>query len=403
MSENPTKSSAPANNQNVLIVIVIAMLGVIALMMFFNMQKGNSGSPVSSSSDQERLLALRKSIEAKELELKAQGIAIPADTSSINELSQRISKDAMSLRDNVENIQQALSSKESALMKAKADLAALKRTFDNTNNEAAKMRSQLIALEGQQANISILREEVESLKLQIAQRDKQIEELNKRPNSDTVDQFRASLNETMLTNEQLNKRIAELEAQAANALSSTEAESLRAQINELIPENEQLRLELQKLRADNDYDSLYAKSAEELRPEAARLYADLEKLEGLTPDQLEAAYMKISMEHNAHMIRSVRFKTGSSDVSWNVLSSIKDTITTAKKDSFFLVVGYASKTGNADNNKILSAKRSVTIASIVKHLKGGTGTRAVYLGQTDRFATNQPLENQICEIWELRK
>lgn len=403
MSENPTKSSAPASNQNVLILIVIAMLGVIALMMFFSMQKGNNGSTVSSSSDQERLLSLRKNIEAKEIELKAQGIAIPADTSSINELSQRISKDAMALRNNVENIQQALSSKESALMKAEADLAALKRTFDNTNNEAAKMRSQLVALEGQQANVSILRDEVEALKLKLTERDKQIDELSGRPGPETVNQFRASLNETMLTNEQLNKRIAELEAQLSNALSATEAESLRSQINELIPENEQLRLELQKLRANNDYDSLYAKSAEELRPEAARLYAELEKLEGLTPDLLEAAYMKISMDHNAHMLRSVRFKTGSSDVSWKVLTSIKDTITTAQKDSFFLVVGYASKTGNADSNKILSAKRSVTVASIVKHLKGGTGTRAVYLGQTDRFATNQPLDNQICEIWELRK
>jgi outer membrane protein OmpA-like peptidoglycan-associated protein len=401
MSENPSKSTAPANNQNVLILIVIAMLGVIALMMFFSMQKGN-GSATSSSADQERLLALRKSIEAKELELKSQGIALPADTGSIDQLSQRISQDAMALRNNVETIQQALSAKESALMKAEADLNALKRTFDNTNTEAAKMRSQLIALEGQQANISILRDEVEALKLKLSERDKQIEELSKRPNADTVNQFRASLNETMLTNEQLNKRIAELELQNSNALSSTEAESLRAQINQLVPENEQLRLELQQLRAANDYDSLYAKSAEELRPEAARLYADLQKLEGLTPDQLEAAYMKISLDHNAHMLRSVRFKTGSSDVSWQTLTSIKDTITTAKKDSFFLVVGYASKTGNADNNKILSAKRSVTIASIVKHLKGGIGTRAVFLGQTDRFS-KQPLDNQICEIWELRK
>lgn len=402
MSENPTKSATPANNQNVLILIVIAMLGIIALMMFFSTQKDH-GASSTSGSDQERLLALRKSIETKELELKSQGISLPADTNSIDELSQRISKDALALRNNIETIQQALSAKESALMKAEADFTALKRTFDNTNAEAAKMRSQLVALEGQQTNLQILRDEIEALQLKLSERDKQIDELSKRPSSDTVNQFRASLNETMLTNEKLNKRIAELEQQNANVLSTTEADSLRAQINQLVPENEQLRLELQQLRASNDYASLYAKSAEDLRPEAARLYADLQKLEGLTPDQIEAAYMKISHDHNAHMLRSVRFKTGSSDVSWQDLTSIKDTITTAKKDSFFLVVGYASTTGNADSNKILSAKRSVTIASIVKHLKGGIGTRAVFLGQTDRFATNAPLENQLCEIWELRK
>ena len=358
------------------------------------MQRG-SGSVSSSSADQDRLLSLRKSIEAKELELKSQGVALPADTSSIDQLSQRISKDAIALRNNVDTIQQALSAKENALMKAEADLAALKRTFENTNAETAKMRSQLIALEGQQANTSILRDEVEALKIKLAERDKQITELSKRPTPETVSQFRASLNETMLTNETLNKRIAELELQNSQAVNSSEAAQLKS-------ENDKLRLELQQLRADNDYEDLYAKSAEELRPEAARLYADLQKLEGLTPDQLEAAYMKISLDHNAHKLRTVRFKTGSSDVGWQDLTGIKDTITTAKKDSFFLVVGYASKTGNADNNKILSAKRSVTIASIVKHLKGGIGTRAVYLGQTDRFSA-QPLDNQICEIWELRK
>ena len=36
------------------------------------------------------------------------------------------------------------------------------------------------------------------------------------------------------------------------------------------------------------------------------------------------------------------------------------------------------------NNKILSAKRAVAIASIVKYAKDGN-TRAVFLGQTDRF------------------
>lgn len=395
MSKEPsTPPAAPANNQNTLILVVIAMLAIIAIMMFFSMNQ-NSGSSSSNSANTEKLIALRASVSNKERELEAKGIVLPADTSSIDELSKRISRDAMELNNNIETFQVALSSKELALSKSQSDLKAAITTNQHLSTEASKLRSQLAQLEGQQANLAFLQQEVDSLKSTLLERDKQIDSLSGRPTPETVAQFRASLNETMLTNEKLNKKIAELEIQALNAVNNSDIDRMRA-------ENEQMRLELQEFRADNDYDSLYAKSAEELRPEAARLYAELEKLEGLSSDQLEAAYMRISQEHNAHMIRSVRFKTNSSNVGWTTLTGIKDTITTAKKDSFFLVVGYASKTGNAADNKVLSAKRSVTIASVVKHLKGGMGTRAVFLGQTARFS-KQPLDNQICEIWELRK
>ncbi|MFD2159119.1 hypothetical protein ACFSW8_09445 [Rubritalea tangerina] len=391
MSEN---TPAPANNQNTLIVVVIAMLGIIAIMMFFSMQQ-RAGQQVSSGANTEKLIALRQSVANKERELQDLGIALPADTSSIDELSSRISRDAMELRNNIETFQTALSAKEASLTKAQIDLKAAITTNQHLSTEATKLRSKLAELEGQGANVAFLKQEVDRLKNTLTERDKQINELSSRPTPETVAQFRASLNETMLTNEKLNKKIAELEMQALNAVNNSDVERMRS-------ENEEMRAELQRLRADSDYDTLYAKSAEELRPEAALLYAELEKLEGLTPDQLEAAYIRISEEHNAHMVRSVRFKTNSSEVGWSTLTQIKDTIGGARKDSFFLVVGYASKTGNAENNKILSAKRSVTIASIVKHLKGGTGTRAVFLGQTDRFS-KQPLDNQICELWELRK
>ncbi|PQJ27155.1 OmpA family protein [Rubritalea profundi] len=387
MSEkNSTPTAAPASSQNTLIMIVIAMLAIIALMMFFSMQqKGNV--PAVSGVNTEKLIGLRQSVATKEQELKSLGIALPADTSSIDELSTRISRDAMDLRTNIEEFQTALSAKEASLTKAQLDLKAAGSMNQSLSDEASKLRSQLAQLQGQQVNVAYLKQEAEALKAKLAERDKQIKELAGRPTPETVAQFRASLNETMLTNEKLNKKIADLEVQLVGAMNSSEVE--------------RMRIELQQLRAANDYDSLYAKSVDELHPAASRLYKELEKLEDFNPKQLVEAYGLINTELNDHMVRSIRFKTNSSEVADKDRSEIIDTLAAARPDSFFLIVGYASETGNKVDNKILSAKRAVAIASIVKHVKDGN-TRAVFLGQTDRFS-KQPLDNQICEIWEIRK
>ncbi|MFT5881794.1 MAG: chromosome segregation ATPase [Crocinitomicaceae bacterium] len=391
--KSSTPTPAPASNQNTLIIIVIAMLAIIALMMFFSMkQNGNVTAP--SGVNTEKLIGLRQSVATKEQELKSLGIALPADTSSIDELSSRISRDAMELRTNIEEFQTALSAKEASLTKAQLDLKAAVSMNQSLSDEASKLRSQMAQVQGQQANVAYLRQETDALKVKLAERDKQISGLAGRPTPETVAQFRASLNETMLTNEKLNKKIGDLEVQLVGAMNSSEAERIRA-------ENDGMKLELQKLRAANDYDNLYAKSVDELHPAASRLYKELEKLEGFNPQQLAEAYTLINTQLNNHMVRSVRFKTNSSEVGDKDRSEILDTLTAARPGSFFLVVGYASKTGNKVDNKILSAKRAVAIASIVKDAKNGN-TRAVFLGQTDRFS-KQAVDNQICEIWEIRK
>lgn len=392
MSEK-SPTPAPAANQNTLIMIVIAMLAIIALMMFFSMKQKGLATTVSGVST-EKLIELRQSVSNKELELKALGIALPADTTSIEELSSRISRDAMALRSNIEDFQTALSAKEASLTKAQLDLKAAVSMNQSLSDEAARIRSQLAQLQGQQTNLAYLKQESEAMKAKLAERDKQIDELSGRPTPETVAQFRASLNETMLVNEKLNKQIADLEVQLVGAMNSSEAQRMRA-------ENDAMKIELQKLRAANDYDSLYAKSVDELHPAASRLYKALEKLEDFNPKQLAEAYELINSELNSHMVRSVRFKTNSSEVGGQDRSEILATLAAARPDSFFLVVGYASETGNKINNKLLSAKRSVAIASIVKNVKGGN-TRAVFLGQTDRFS-KQALDNQICEVWEIRK
>ena len=378
-------------------MIAIAVLVLIAIMVFLNLSQQSQSSTTS-----ERLDKLRLAVETKELELKAQGVILPPDSSTIDTLSQRISTDASALRGSIEEFQQILTSKENALIKSQSNLQAALLTNQQVSAENLKLRNNLSNLQSQQTNSEILKQQLTSLQSNLLDAENKIADLSTRPTLETVNQFRASLNETRVTNEELVAKTSSLEAKLLNTVSADEINRLNAQITQLAPENQQLKLELQKLRSANDYDTLYAKSASDLLPEAALLYSELAKLEGLTPEQLSAAYLQIGTQHNAHMLRSVAFETGSADIDWKDLAAIKDTIQSAPKNSFFLIVGYASKTGNVDGNKQLSANRSVTIASTVKQLKGSAGTRAVFLGQTDRFST-EATGNQVCEIWELRK
>lgn len=67
------------------------------------------------------------------------------------------------------------------------------------------------------------------------------------------------------------------------------------------------------------------------------------------------------------------------------------------------MIGYASTSGDQTSNRQLSAKQATTVASLVKLLKADSQqVKAVHLGETKRFSADTELENQICEIWEIK-
>ncbi len=69
-----------------------------------------------------------------------------------------------------------------------------------------------------------------------------------------------------------------------------------------------------------------------------------------------------------------------------------------------LCVGYASETGDVDNNRILSSDRATAAAQFFSNEKRPQQfVQAVYLGQTDRFSSRIPERNQIVELWRIRK
>ena len=74
----------------------------------------------------------------------------------------------------------------------------------------------------------------------------------------------------------------------------------------------------------------------------------------------------------------------------------------APENTFFLVVGYASPSGDSKTNEKLSSSRATRVASMVNYLKkSGQAVQAVYLGEGNRFGpTDGP--NQVCEVWAIR-
>lgn len=397
-----TKPNTPvqtsSGGQNTIVIILLAMLILVAVLVVMNMSgKG------TSTAQQERLDELQKRVDEREQELRSQGYDIPTNTASLDELASRISRDALSLQSSTEQLQSTLSAKDRELRQTKSELEASIKINERHGAESVKLREQLAQLQSQQSQVTFLAQQVNDLKNQLNEKNQQILELGSRPDGTELNEAQKELNEVLLKNKDLLAKVSELTSLNNSMISPSEVQSLKDQIAKLTPENEDLKLTVQVLRAQIDREKLYVQSADQLLPAAAKLYRELEKLEDLNQEQLKAAYTRIGEQLNARIIKDVHFQTGKANVGFSDQADIKDRLADISPDSSLLIVGYASKTGNEDQNRELSAQRSATTASVTHHLLNEkSNVHAVYLGQTARFSEN-PEENQICEIWEIRK
>ena len=169
-------------------------------------------------------------------------------------------------------------------------------------------------------------------------------------------------------------------------------------------QNIQLRYDLQETRAELNKARLFVDKVDQLPPAAKALYVELSKLETISGEKLQAEYVRINQELKARVVDTISFQTGSDRIDHDRVESIRRSLQNSGEGSYFLAVGYASKTGNFDSNRALSSDRATTVASVTLHNKkeSQVGVNAVFLGQTDRFSSSDVLRNQICELWEIR-
>lgn len=403
----PARASGKSGNSQLttaLIVIIVVLLFVM-LMLSMNGRlfpsKQNDGSGLDAlAAENTRLRADANAERAR------QGLPpLPEDSSSARMMAERIQRDSTSLAGLVSQWQTELETKDAALRDLNSQIAsrdenaqrlytqvaALQNKIDQTDNAAG----QLLSMSN---NLKVANDQIENYRKQLA-------EFQGRPSNTEVDQLRQQLSQSVETRNKLQLQVDTLLGQAKNKIDRSQLDETLAELAQIRPELNKQRYEIQRLRALLDRTRLFVESEKDLPADAARLLAKLRTLDDARGPALAAAYQGIEQTLGARVIHRQTFPTDSSRIAFDRETMIKNAVSKgAAPDSFFLVVGYASKTGDAAGNRTLSAARATTAASMVDLLKTGQQqVRAVYLGQTDRFSADNPAENQICEVWEMKK
>lgn len=369
------RAATPTSNQNLILGVVMAAVVLLLLLLVITQQFGGQGD---ESKDPKVTEMQRESAE-----LKAK-IALMASTSGNNQtttlLVEGIKRDVGTLGAILEQNQQnvlALKDSHTTIQSLTRQLADLQRR-DDLNGDAA-------------ARVAGLEAQVEALTTQL---DGAVDQA-------TMAALRDQLTASKASSQQLQKELTALKAKGAKMIDGNQLAAIRTELDESLAENILLKLELQKLRAKLDGARLFV-TRENLSPKAQKLFRELERLEGIDRNGLEQAYERIKKEFNAHVVETATFATGSADLRQEHEAHIKGVTVESNPNSFFLVVGYTSKTGDVKSDRDLSERRSKRVASTVNYLKqNGQEVQAVHLGETDRFGKKAQL-NQICEAWEIR-
>lgn len=200
--------------------------------------------------------------------------------------------------------------------------------------------------------------------------------------------------------EAANKRILAL-SDEVRRLSEGPAD-MQARLQEVTAERDALAARVAELESQLSRASLFAGTEAELFKEAVQLFRSLRELENKPDSEIATAYSQFGAKLGANVLDKIDFPTGSSDVPPEDVAKINTFAGEAPDNALLLVVGYASETGNVDNNRTLSSDRATAVARLLDETKKpGQRVQAVYLGQTDRFGSKFPERNQISEVWQI--
>ncbi len=217
----------------------------------------------------------------------------------------------------------------------------------------------------------------------------------------TADSLREQLALARLERDRLQSELRELRASQGSLVDRNTHALTLAELTELRSANAELRAENQRLLAKSAGSKLFV-SAEELSPRAEDLYRELKRIESNNYKSRIQTYTRIDSQMNASVGDSITFKSGSAEIARNHEARLKSMALSAGEKSFFLVVGYASPSGDSLSNQKLSSRRATRVASMVNYLKkNGQAVQAVYLGEGNRFGPDDS-PNQVCEVWEIR-
>jgi outer membrane protein OmpA-like peptidoglycan-associated protein len=373
-----TQSNAtPASNQNLIIGIVMGAVVLLLLLLVISQHFNKNGEPKESK----ELTALKKELAEKKARQEA------LRYSGIGGVTQNPDALIAQIKDDTDAL--------GRLLNANASDAAMLRTAQDS---AATLSRRNTDLENQLRKYQAAASRVAGLETELASTR---QSLAGSMDKSSADSLREQLSLARLERDRLQNELTQLRSSQGGMVERDAHALVLAELSELRTSNAALRAENQRLLAEGAGSKLFV-DQDDLSPRAVALYRELKRIEGENHLARQQTYTNIESRLNATVGEAITFKTGKADIAQAHEAKLKSMALSAQDNSFFLVVGYASPSGDSMANEELSSQRATRVASMVDYLKKqGQAVQAVYLGEGNRFGPNDG-PNQVCEVWEIR-
>jgi outer membrane protein OmpA-like peptidoglycan-associated protein len=350
-------NSAPKSSVSATLMLSVAVALLVGFIIAMNLNQKKKTDQTDLYSAQAELASRTATVNA---ERARQGLP-PLEgvgMDSPEQIAARLTKDAATLANFSDRFRSLLAEKDSIIAEKNNTLLVSEQARQALSSQLGKVQTQLDKALADGASS-------ESLRTQLTEARNSLEQYASRP----------SLEELVAA----KSRIAELEAQLAAAMAKPVAPP-----------------------PPPAPTKLFAESAADLYPMAKGLFEALNELEDKADLEISAAYNRFATQYQASFLKEVRFPTGSSQLNPADKLALGDALENLPEGAMILVVGYASTTGHADSNRVLSSDRATVVATNIDMAKPGNQVvQAVFLGQTKRFSSRIPERNQVCEVWQI--
>lgn len=377
-SESPAETPAtspPASGTRqpwLIPAFIIIVLLVVLVMLKLGKGGGNGGASQDLVDLKAEANALREQLNRERVALGLR--PLEGNVESMQDVATRLGKDAETMVALAGSFQNMLVEKEAEISAKSTELIRSEQLRQSLANESARLQAELQRALVDGSEVDLLRRESAQLK---QQRDLLSEEL-------------AGLRQQLSAN--------------AGAVSAEVHADLQRRLEETTRARDFFEARVAELEAELAQSKLFASNENELLPAAVELFRSLRGLEGKADSEISSAYSSLGVGLGASVLHTLKFKTGSSELSPEDQETIRRMVDEIPDGDLLLSIGYASETGNVDANRELSSDRATAAASHFVSLKRpGQLAQAVYLGQTDRFSSRIPERNQIVELWRVRR
>ncbi len=373
----PTAADGPPQKQSPLSVIVLGLVIAVLLALLLTM---NRSKPDPADPGEDPALAdVRAELDARRSELNRERMAmglspIQGASEPLDEIADRLRKDSNTLVSLASRFQEMLAEKDAEVAAKNSEIIRSEKLRQSVAAEAGRLNVELQRALAEASDIELLRREL------ALRRDTQ----------------------TRLE-EDLAKTRQELSTLAAGG-SMEDRQVLQRQLDEALRAKDFFEKRVNVLEDELSKLRLFANSEDQLMPAAVELFRSLRRLEDTPSDDLGSIYAGMSEQLGATVLRTLRFESESSALSGEDEAVVRGLVEEVPDGDLVLIVGYASETGDVQQNERLSSARATAAAQSFAAVKrADQKIQAVYLGQTDRFSSESPERNQLCEVWHIRR